>query len=194
MIWFSDVCDVVLSAGWYTTSRLITISCPNKSEDREHELACPYFMPVEKLEGGNWQHPARLPLGCGWSGHCTAPGHEGASPAQDVLEGFCNLGYAGGCSWAPHERMSDAVRFAVIAPPSLEKRRKEENNRIGLNSIRIRYVCERDHAPVEHGELEFDLQQARWLRHHCDARVQKMAECFLESYLSKSKGNAVLMS
>src|SRR3954465_3694980 len=56
------------------------------------ELACPFFMPVAKLENGSWPHPARLPLGCGWTGHCTAPGHEQAVPSQDVVESFCNLG------------------------------------------------------------------------------------------------------
>jgi hypothetical protein len=49
----------------------------------------------------------------------------------------------------------------------------------------LRYVCERNHRPAEHGDLEFDLAQAVWLRLHEDARVQKMAECFLESYLKK---------
>jgi hypothetical protein len=137
-------------------------------------------MPVEKLEGGNWPHPARLPLGCGWRGHCTAPGHEGVIPTQDVLESSCNLGYASSCSWAPRERVLDAVRFAVISPASPEKHRKTT-----LNSIRVSYACERDHRPVEHGELEFDPQRSLWLRRHGDARVQKMAECFLESYLSR---------
>jgi hypothetical protein len=46
-------------------------------------------------------------------------------------------------------------------------------------------VCERNHWPAEHGNLEFDLAQGVWLRGHEDARVQKMAECFLESYLKK---------
>ena len=39
--------------------------------------------------------------------------------------------------------------------------------------------------PVEHGDLEFDLSQAVWVRRHDDVRIQKMAECFLESYLKK---------
>jgi len=33
--------------------------------------------------------------------------------------------------------------------------------------------------------LEFDLSRAIWLQRHEDARIQKMAECFLESYLKK---------
>jgi len=49
----------------------------------------------------------------------------------------------------------------------------------------LRYVCERDHRPVEHGDLEFDLSRAAWMRRHDDLRIQKMAECFLESYLKK---------
>jgi hypothetical protein len=54
-------------------------------------------------------------------------------------------------------------------------------------SIRLRYVCERDHRPVEHGTLEFDMQRATWTLRHSDERVQKMAECFMDSYLRKKK-------
>lgn len=140
-------------------------------------MACPYFMPVEKLEG-SWPHPSRLPLGCGWRGHCTAPGHENQTPAPDILEAFCNLGYASGCSWAPQDRAWDAVRFAVVAPTELDDRHESAE-------IRVTYVCERNHRPVERGELEFDLQGSQWLRRHDDARLQKMAECFLGSFLQK---------
>ncbi|MGB7848928.1 MAG: hypothetical protein WBL63_25165 [Candidatus Acidiferrum sp.] len=140
-------------------------------------MACPYFMPVEKL-AGTWPHPSRLPLGCGWRGHCTAPGHENETPAPDILEAFCNLGYAGGCSWAPQDRAWDAVRFAVVAPTEVDDRRESAG-------IRVIYVCERNHRPVERGELEFDPQRSQWLRCHDDARLQKMADCFLGSFLQK---------
>ena len=101
-------------------------------------MACPYFMPVARLENGNWPHPGRLPLGCGWAGHCTAPGHEQAVPSQDVLESFCNLGYARSCGWAPAEGTGDAVRFAVAAP---EKPRSEsrEVGQSGARFLRITY-------------------------------------------------------
>jgi len=151
---------------------------------RESGLACPYFMPVEKLENGSWPHPARLPLGGGWGGHCTSPGHEGERPAQDVLEAFCNLGYADCCAWAPKHRVWDAVRFAVSAPAASAKARDAASGR-AAQILNLKYVCERDHRPVESGYLEFDLQCATWLRRHDDSRVQKMAECFLESYLKK---------
>jgi len=147
-------------------------------------VACPYFMPVSKLENGNWPHPARLPLGCGWNGHCTAPGHEESVPPQDILEAFCNLGYASSCPWAPGERAWDAVRFSISAPASRDSRQAAPAE--GLARIlRLAYVCERDHRPVAHGNLEFDLVQSKWLCRHNDTRIQKMAECFLGSYLKK---------
>jgi hypothetical protein len=154
---------------------------------RTDQLACPYFMPVERLQTGAWPHPARLPLGCGWSGHCTAPGHQGEVPTQDILEAFCNLGYAGRCRWAPQDRPWDAVRFAVSAPSdsAVKEAGKNLKNRAPAQTLRLDYVCERSHLPVAHGELEFDLSRSVWLRSHADTRIQKMAECFLESYLEK---------
>ena len=126
-------------------------------------------------------------MGCGWTGHCTAPGHAGEVPSQSILEAFCNLGFASSCSWAPAERDWDAVRVAVSAPEqstSANRRAGMENNRARV--IRLIYVCERDHRPAVHGELRFDLASATWLRKHDDPRIQKMAECFLELYLKKN--------
>jgi hypothetical protein len=169
---------------WPYPPPLITMASPDNSAVRECEkrLACPYFMPVEKFENGAWPHPARLPLGGGWRGHCTAPGHEGGAPSQLTLETFCNLGYASGCSWAPTDRCWDAVRFAVCAPPPAERENRAEAGVTG-RTLRLRYVCEKDHRPVESGDLEFDLLHASWQRRHVDPRVQKMAECFLDSYV-----------
>jgi hypothetical protein len=145
-------------------------------------MACPYFMPVEKLENGAWLHPSRLPLGGGWRGYCTAPGHEGENPTQDVLETSCNLGYAGCCSWVPLSRSWDAVRFAIISPREARQPSRAENV---TTILRIHFVCEREHRPQAHGELEFDLVQSIWLQTHEDSRIQKMAECFLASFLQK---------
>ena len=137
-------------------------------------------MPVEKLENGAWPHPTRLPLGCGWTGHCTAPGHEGESPSQDIVQAFCNLGYASSCSWAPAQRTWDAVRFSVSTPEE-----HPGQTTVPARVLRLLYVCERNHRPVTHGDLLIDLATTTWLRRHDDARIQKMAECFLESYLKK---------
>lgn len=159
------------------------MASPNNSSSEEgFALACPYFMPVSKLENGSWPHPARLPLGCGWTGHCTAPGHEQAVPSQNVLQDLCNLGYANRCSWAPAERRWDAVRFA-IASPVRNSRDAAENEPARV--LRLTYVYEQANRPAGQGELEFDLSTATWLCRHEDARIQKMAECFLESYLHK---------
>ena len=138
-------------------------------------MACPFFMPLEKFENGAWPHPARLPLGCGWSGHCTAPGHEGHVPELAAQEKFCNLGYAGDCGWIPPDRAWDSVRFAV-APQE-----KDAPSR----AVQLHYVCERDHRPMEHGRLSFDASSGGWSHKHPDNRVQKMAECFLDSWMAR---------
>ena len=51
------------SAYWQTRHNLVTMAIPDTPN-----MACPYFMPVEKLENGTWPHPSRLPLGSGWRG------------------------------------------------------------------------------------------------------------------------------
>jgi hypothetical protein len=137
-------------------------------------------MPTARLTNGSWPHPRRLPLGAGWNGHCTAPGHENEIPQAQVIEAFCNLGYANECAWAPKERAWDAIRFAVLARPKSDVQADKEKC---STEIRICYVCERDHRPIERGELEFDVQQSIWVRGHRDARLQKMADCFLKSHL-----------
>jgi hypothetical protein len=135
-------------------------------------LACPFFMPTRKSENAMWIHPSRLPLGAGWEGNCTAPGAAGTIPAGEQLNG-CNLGYASDCPLLPKGRKWDAVRFAVVSEYE--------------NGLCLAYVCERDHLPSEHGRLEYNVPHGRWLSSHEDARIQKMAECFLDSWLLKSR-------
>ena len=82
------------------------------------------------------------------------------------------------------ERAWDSVRFgARAASSSVSGNEKDLNG----GHIQIRYVCERDHRPVEHGTLRFDAITTRWEETHSDSRVQRMAECFLASYLEKRK-------
>jgi len=132
-------------------------------------MACPFFMPTTKLEDGGWLHPSRLPLGAGWNGQCSASGHEGDEPAVEELREFCNLGYALRCPRLPQQRSCDAVRFAVARD-------------LG-SQLCIGYVTESAHRPVSHGSLEFDVVEKRWTSLHDDAKLQKMAECYVESYL-----------
>jgi hypothetical protein len=134
-------------------------------------MACPYFMPTRKSEQGEWLHPARLPLGAGWEGVCMASGHEGSAPEQAQLREGCNLGYAAGCPKLPAQRDWDAIRFAVS---------REHESRVWLA-----YVCEKDYLPVEHGLLEFDIPAKTWIQPHRDARVQRLAACFLDCRRSR---------
>lgn len=131
-------------------------------------MACPFFMPVERLNGA-WLHPSRLPLGSGWDGQCSAPGYEGARPSQQELHDFCNLGYAARCSRLPLERNCDAVRFSVA---------RDQGSRLLLW-----FVCESGHRPAGQGTLEYDVERHQWTSSHSDSRIQKMLECYVDSYL-----------
>jgi hypothetical protein len=134
-------------------------------------MACPFFMPTAKSEAGGWIHPARLPLGAGWQGHCCAPGHEGSEPTVEEVREFCNLGYASRCSRLPKERTADAVRFCI------SRDRGEQ--------FTVCFVREFGHRPVDHGILEYDSAQGQWISSHPDSRIQKMADCYLQSYLMR---------
>ena len=127
-------------------------------------------MPAQKLNGA-WLHPSRLPLGAGWAGHCSAPGHEGAQPSEQELQEFCNLGYAAKCSRLPVERACDAVRFSVA---------RDQGSR-----LQVWFVCENAHRPATHGTLEYDVTQSEWTSSHSDVRIQKMMECFVQAYLER---------
>lgn len=153
-------------------------------------MACPYFMPEEKLKNGAWLHASRLPLGCGWSGRCTAPGHQDEIPSSNELQEFCNLGYAQACGRLPQERTWDSVRFGARTLDDGKGDGRNDTGRI----IQVRFVCERDHRPAEHGMLRFDAEESRWEQRHHDSRVQRMAECFLDSYLEKRKKQEVTSS
>jgi hypothetical protein len=138
-------------------------------QPESQRVACPFFMPTSKLEDGGWLHPTRLPLGGGWSGHCGAPGHEGAEPTNQELRELCNLGYATDCPRLPAERACDAVRFSIA------------RNRGG--QLLLWFVCESGHRPAGHRMLEYDLSLGQWIFSHPEPRIQKMAECYLQSYL-----------
>jgi len=137
-----------------------------------HVVACPYFFPTEKSANIGWPFPQRLPLGAGFCGSCTA-GAEHRMPGEVELREFCNLGYAGQCASLPADRSSDAVRFAVA---------KDGGDRILLH-----YLCERDHAPVEHGQLQYDCVTQAWPVAHRDACIQRQAECYVSIYLDRRK-------
>jgi hypothetical protein len=101
-----------------------------------------------------------------------APGHEGSIPDSAQLHDGCNLGYATGCTRLPAQREWDAVRFGVS---------REHPSRVCLF-----YVCEKDYLPGDCGVLEYSLTANQWTKSHPDPRVQRLAECFLDSWRSKA--------
>ena len=101
---------------------------------------------------------------------------ERSTPSETELQEFCNVGYARQCSRIPAARTTDAVRFAIA---------KDGGNRILLH-----YCCERDYAPVEHGQLQYDCVARTWPVGHPDACIRRQAECFVLTYLEKrDRGN-----
>ena len=132
-------------------------------------MACPFFFPTERADDIALPHPARLPLGAAWRGVCQASG-EPYTPATHELES-CNLGYAQTCQRLPKERDYDAIRFGVVRDSS--------------SLISLKYVLEMAHQPAGDGSLEYDRSLGRWYSTYPEPRIQKMAECFLQSYLDR---------
>ena len=96
-------------------------------------MACPFFNPRRPLDAGGWNPAPRLPLGGAWAGDCTL----GGQPAEAVQREVCGSGYARGrCQHFPADSPIDAVRFSFTADG------------------RLIYILEKDHAPVEHGEID----------------------------------------
>jgi hypothetical protein len=135
-------------------------------------VACPFFFPAEKTHAIAWAFPQRLPLGAGHCGTCRA-GDADLVPSEAELRDFCNLGYASGCSRLPAERRADCLRFVVA---------REEAGRIILH-----YIYEREHAPVEHGRIEYDCSTQTWPVTLADVCAQRQAECYLSVYLERRR-------
>jgi hypothetical protein len=131
-------------------------------------MPCPYFIPTERFDDAGFTHPARLPLGAAFRGQCGAPENNGAIPSDEELK-QCNLGYAHNCTRLPQMRDADAIRFSIV---------RERDGKISLC-----YVSELNYLPREKGQMQYDSLTRTWLQMHPDARVQAMAECFLQSYL-----------
>jgi hypothetical protein len=132
-------------------------------------VACPFFSPAEPASEIASPHPRRLPLGASWRGVCSAPGYEQDIPNPIELES-CNLGYAKSCPRLPLKRNCDAVRFSIS---------KDSGERLVLQ-----FVFESNYLPAGDGLLEYDLALRTWISPHPEARLQRLAECFLQSYLN----------
>jgi hypothetical protein len=128
------------------------------------------------VNDGSWPHPARLPLGAGWTGNCRASGQE--VPASGLhLREFCNLGYATACPHLPPGCDWDAIRFSV--------------SKANPSQLTLCYVCELHHTPVDHGTLHFDVENEVWRNPPPDPRVLTLATCYLRTY--RARRSAVLI-
>ncbi|MEQ1945699.1 MAG: hypothetical protein ABL995_00820 [Bryobacteraceae bacterium] len=100
-------------------------------------MACPFFLPIHRIGPGPWDPAPRLPLGDTWAGECRAA-TVSFTPAESELREKCNTGYARGrCARFPESAPADAVRFSKS--PSANDT--------------VCFVFEKDHFPVEHGEI-----------------------------------------
>lgn len=93
-------------------------------------------------------------------------------PEDHELRDHCNLGHAA-CSRLPEQRTADAIRFSA---------RSAERYR-----IHVRYVYEKDCRPAGGGTLEYDEREHRWLTAIDDEKLQRQAECFLQTWRSRQR-------
>jgi hypothetical protein len=122
-------------------------------------VACPFFRPVRLMEWGS----GRAPLGGIFTGECE---RGGAGDAR-----LCNFGYARGlCAHFPAGTVADAVRFSVAESAD------------GL--VRLIWILEKDHAPLEHGLLEY-RESTRDFVVAPEGILGAQARVFLENYLRR---------
>ncbi len=122
-------------------------------------MACPFFLPVARLDHQAWSIPPRLPLGDPFAGECHAT-PEPAKPDDGMLRQYCNRGYGrGNCPRFPEHAESDAVRFHMLEHGG------------------IMYILEKDYRPVRHG-IAGDSQ---------DAILEQQAAAFAASYARRAE-------
>jgi hypothetical protein len=136
-------------------------------------MPCPYFYPLARFPFEERPGAPLLPLGAAYRGECRA-GPAAALPEDAALLHLCNLGYAGGqCANFPAGDGPDAVRFAISGHSG--------------GRVNISYAIERAHLPFENGLLEFLVDADRFSSGHADARVERQARAYLESYLDRAR-------
>jgi hypothetical protein len=137
-------------------------------------VACPFFMPIRRMESTVWKPAARLPLGELYAGVCHAQA-ELAEPPEPVLRDLCNCGYARGrCSRLPPGDHADAVRFSLLSDDA--------------GAIRLICVLEKDHAPAEHQYLECGLDGV--VSASVSETLRAQARAFIESYVRLRNASA----
>ncbi len=106
----------------------------------------------------------RAPLGGTYRGDCDA-----AKVACEAR--LCNFGYARGlCPHFPQGSVADALRFSVDGASD------------GL--VRLIWILEKEHAPVEHGVLEYSESTREFVDTPGEV-LALQARVFLENYLRR---------
>jgi hypothetical protein len=122
-------------------------------------VACPFFRPLRLM---SWSS-GRAPLGGMFEGECE---QRGAGNAR-----LCNFGYARGlCGDFPEGTAADAVRFSVA--------RKSDG------MVTLIWILEKDHAPKEHGLLEY-RESTREFIAPAGGVLGVQARVFVENYLQR---------
>jgi hypothetical protein len=135
-------------------------------------VPCPYFLPARRLDLGAWVRSPRLPLGDPYAGACHAHPADIVEPPEPRQRELCNCGYARGrCDRFPGDSPADAVRFSITSDDAVH--------------VRLVYIVEKDHAPAEHGALEYALAEARLDGPPTSELLALQARAFLESYLRR---------
>jgi hypothetical protein len=105
----------------------------------------------------------RVPLGAMFEGTCE---NQGIGEPR-----LCNFGYARGlCAEFPEASAADAVRFSVAG------------NADGI--VKIVWIFEKDHAPVEHGFLEYAKSRGAFVAEP-EGALGVQARVFVENYLRR---------
>lgn len=131
-------------------------------------MACPFFYPTQHLVD---RQTRPMPLGDIYAGECRAQSG-GYHPSAEQLRSLCNLGYARqDCPRFPDTAGPDAVRFAMA----------EETP----ETLRIDFVREKDHHPLENGHLEYSVAEKHIAPPHEDPILNRLAETYAESHLRR---------
>jgi hypothetical protein len=123
-----------------------------------------------RLNHGAWTHAPRLPLGDPYRGVCHARPADLFVPPESAQRDLCNCGYARGrCDRFPDDTPADAVRFSITG---------DQHER-----VRLVYILEKDHAPAEHGALEYAVAAAQMTSGPITELLDRQARAFIASYL-----------
>ena len=141
------------------------------------EMSCPCFCQRHpRRTGASAPASALLPLGDAWAGVCLAQPGNPLEPGDACLS-LCNLGYARQtCARFPAGTEADAVRFAIA---------REDGH-----SLRIQFVLERGHHPLDNGQIEYLFEEDAFQPPLPPTAFAAQARAYAASYLRRKRNSA----